>query len=488
MFLTSKCIERNLKKLQSPINNNTTIAEELSSPLCWAINRCLHEGIFPNELKLAKVVPIHKKDDKNKECNYRPISILPVFSKVFETVIKNRLVNYFERFDVFSSSQHGYRKGKSTVTAVTAVVESILEAMDEREYTELVAYDLSKAFDCVNHEVLLQKLWHYGIRGTPHDLLRSYLQGRKQAVWWQNGISTKRDVTIGVPQGSILGPLLFIIYVNDLPQNINSEVFIYADDTSLLMKGAKNEIVSARQTVLESVETWFAVNKLKINNDKNQSLTFSTTKGEEKEVINLLGLKVDSGLGWSEHIQSLCGTLSRALYAIRKIKNVSTHNATRCAYYANFHSVATYGISVWGASSELERVLVLQKSAVRILCGLGYRDSCREFFKREGILTVVSVYILSVVRLVHQSSPKLTRGVDLHNYNTRQKEKFVIPKHRLKLTQQSANFNGLKFYNHLPNSLKQLSDKKFKTAVKKILLKTTIYNISEYFGISHVDQ
>lgn len=359
-------------------------------------------------------------------------------------------------------------------------MECIFDARDNKLTAEITACDLSKAFDCVSHNILLKKLQYYGIRGNAYNILKSYLENRKQTVWWQNNYSAQRAVEVGVPQGSILGPLLFIIYINDLPNNIaNSKTCIYADDTSILVKGMGKDVQCKRTNALKSAENWFKTNKLKLNAEKTKSLTIGD---KQEETINLLGINVDGGLTWRSHIDMLCIKLSRAIYSIRVMRQVSTQQAAKLTYYANFHSIASYGVTIWGRSSDFERVLILQKKALRTLCGMRNSESCRETFKRERILTIASVYILSCVKYVHTNQMRFTRNEEFHQYDTRNRKYFVVPHHRLCMTQRGVDYWGVKMYNHLPAEVKALNKTRFKKRVRELLLKNTIYNMNEYFS------
>lgn len=193
---------------------------------------------------------------------------------------------------------------------------------------------------------------------------------------------------------------------------------------------------------------------------------------------------MDERLGWTEHITTLCKKLTKAIYAIRTIKNVSTHQAAKYTYYSHFHSVASYGVIVWGMSPAAERVQILQKKAIRTLCNLHYRDSCREVFKSEKILTITSVYILCCVKFVRANSSRFTKNEEVHNYNTRNKESFTIPHHRLTVAQQGVDYWGAKLYNHLPTEVKNMSNKKFGKAVKELLMKETFYEVSDFLNSS----
>lgn len=450
------------------------------TPLTQVLNRCLCEAVFPHQLKMAKVIPVFKKGDKELPQNYRPISILPVFSKIFESIIKNKIIGFLEKHNLLSDNQHGYRRGRSTTTAMLSLTKSILEARDDEEVAELTMCDLSKAFDSVPHSELISKLEYYGIRGNAGKLMESYLQNRKQVVYWRHKYSKEETVKCGVPQGSILGAILFMLYINDLPEYVAGDVILYADDTSFLLRGAKEEIATQKRISLDSMKKWCDSNKLKLNEEKTQTLTITGQTRENKESIKFLGVFLDNDFKWESHVEELCKRLSSAIFTIRKIKSIVSHRAAKNTYYANFHSVATYGLLVWGMSSAAMRVQALQKKAIRALCGLNYSDSCREKFKSEKILTITSAYILACVDYVHTNQDKFTKNANFHNYSTRYRENLSIPKHRINITQQAVDYWGPKIYNHLPNNIKSSSSKKFKRSVKELLLKETYYKIDEF--------
>jgi hypothetical protein len=297
----------------------------------------------------------------------------------------------------------------------------------------------------------MDKLYFYGVRGSGYELLKSYLSDRRQYVEFEGHTSNALCIEQGVPQGSVLGPLLFIIYMNDLAANLSSdEVCLYADDTSILVKGeTREEMLLKAKIAMQEAEDWFAVNNLSLNKNKTQHLEFTTRKLESIE-IKLLGLHLDSGLDWSAHVAALARKLSAAIFSLRRIKQLSNYQAAYLAYISNFHSVAVYGIEFWGRSAGASRIYLLQKKAIRLLSDLRQDESCREAFCKTKILTLQSEYILRVAKHVHSNNENFSKCGDTHSYATRYRDRLKLPYHRIKKTQKYADYWGCKIYNHLP--------------------------------------
>ena len=208
-----------------PMNIIKSSFKYISNPLLHLINLSFSKGVFPDQLKIAKLIPVFKADDPELFSNYRPISLLTNFSKFFEKIMHNRLVLFAERFNILYHNQFGFRRGHSTSHALVHLINNIASAIDHNEATAGVFLDLSKAFDTLNHEILFSKLEHYGIRGLALKWIKSYFLHRKQFVQYINVSSSLQTIKCGVPQGSILGPLFFIFYINDLC--FNAQCFRY---------------------------------------------------------------------------------------------------------------------------------------------------------------------------------------------------------------------------------------------------------------------
>ena len=226
------------------------LKDQLVQPLTFLINQSIRESIFPNDLKIAKVIPLFKKGDKELIDNYRPISLLPVISKIYERVLFNQLMTIFTGNDLFHGSQYGYRSNHSTQLAALELVDRVTKALESKdsEHSLAVFMDLSKAFDTIDHEILLQKLSHYGLGPKSLLLLRSYLSDRKQFVSINGFESDLRNISTGVPQGSILGPLLFImIYIRPVPMLTPSAMLM----TPLFSLTSKDFLMNLRILILK---------------------------------------------------------------------------------------------------------------------------------------------------------------------------------------------------------------------------------------------
>ena len=251
----------------------------LSVILANIFNQSITNGVYPDSLKIARVSPIHKKGDVTDPNNYRPISVLNLLNKIFEKIIHKRLYKYLTKFNLIYKYQFGFRERYSTMHALVELTDRIKDAIDKKLLTCGIFVDLSKAFDTVNHNILLDKLSHYGIRGNLHNLFSSYLSNRKQFVRVNNVNSDLKDITCGVPQGSVLGPLLFLLYINDLA-NCCPEVFfrIFADDTGIFFHCKDiTTLSSLAEKIIQNISRWFECNKLTSNANKTSYIVFRSS-------------------------------------------------------------------------------------------------------------------------------------------------------------------------------------------------------------------
>ena len=247
----------------------------ISDFLAYMFNNFVSLGVYPSLLKTAKVIPLYKKESKEECSNYRPISLLMHINKVFEKLIHRRLYRFLQKHNILNQNQYGFRKNSSTTYAIYDLIENKLKNLDENLYTCALYIDLSKAFDTVNHSILLKKLDHHGIRGVPLELFKSYLSNRKQYTCVNGSKSQELPFEIGVPQGSVLGPLLFLLYINDLPCASQLLTKLFADDTCLIFSAKTiDQLEIMINQEMMKMHNWMTSNKLSINYSKTKYMLF----------------------------------------------------------------------------------------------------------------------------------------------------------------------------------------------------------------------
>lgn len=458
--------------------------ESLIEPLTVLFNKCVNEGVWPDSFKITKIFPLHKKGDLNCPDNFRPIAIVPIISKIFEIIIKRNLSSYCETKHIFSDSQFGFRKNRSTLKALLSMVEVIVDGFDEGLHSNATMCDLSKAFDCVNTQILLHKLEYYGIRGNVLKLFSSYLSNRKQYVSLNGTESGLLQVENGVPQGSVLGPILFLLYINDLPYSVgDSSCIIFADDTTLITKGDDSNSGS-----LQLAKNWFTANKLKLNETKTQHINFTTDKWAPKSESKVLGLILDTRLEWSPHIDYLCSKLSSQIFCLKQLSRSLPSGILRTVYFAIIHSHLTCGITLWGNSNAANRLFILQKAAVRSIEGAPYGTSCLPLFKKFQIMPLPCIYIFHSLLQIHRGLNKFQTHSDVHAYNTRNAHNLIQSYSRTRTTQ--INKVDVRLYNHFVQcfnnvNVTSISFNKFHKLCKKFLLDNLFYSVNDYFNWSN---
>jgi hypothetical protein len=412
--------------------------------------------------------------------NYRPISLLPSFSKIFEKVIFIRIYKHLNDNNVLAKELFGFRQHSSTEKAIYELLNKILNALNNRSMTGGIFCDLEKAFDCGNHYILLTKLKFYGMMGPAHKLITSYLHTRYQRVIintrnkYDNTASDWKKINNGVPQGSILGPSLFLVYINDLPLFLNriSTPIIFADDTSVLITSQNpRDFNIITNEILQKLDKWFKINLLSLNFDKTHIIHFKTKNTHITEVsvkyndkliyslnnIKFLGMFINDTATWSTHLDQLTNKLSSACYAVRVMKEYMPLKTLIMIYYAYFHSLMNYGLIFWGNSPYSIHIFRLQKKIIRIITSTRNRESCRSWFKRLKILSLQSQYIYSILSFVTDNMKQFTSNFTVHNKKTRQNMNLHLPSSKLTLYQKGTYHMAIiKFiivFQHKRNSL-----------------------------------
>ena len=478
------------------------ISNQLVMPLAYLFNLSFTTGEVPEQLKIAKVIPVYKKGERNLPENYRPISLLSIFDKIMEKLMYARLSNFLENNKVLYKYQFGFRKNHSTSQAVMELIDDIYQHRDNHQVSMGIYLDLKKAFDTVNHSILLKKLEIYGIRGIILKWFTSYLSNRTQYTVLNKYQSKQECINYGVPQGSVLGPLLFLVYVNDIQFAISgSEIVVklFADDTNLFLHSTDlAELFDRANVNMTRLYNWFIANRLSLNLDKTCYSLFGC-RNEDLAVFNLyvsgkairnvecckyLGIFIDSELKWQEHIDFIHNKLVKFTSIFYKIRIKLPYEILKMIYFAFVHSHIFYGIEVYGntTANRLSKLKVLNNKLLRILQYKPFRTHVSELYRTYHTLPIDLLHDYQIMLFMHcyvYNRSKLPvvfhkyfeENESVHNHNTRQKHDFHTHIVHSETGKKSIKYKGSKLWNALPIDMKNISSKYlFKKKAKDYLL------------------
>jgi hypothetical protein len=418
------------------------VAIEISFPLCHIFNLSLSSGNFPSKLKQSRIVPILKTG--NSECcdNYRPISLLSSLSKVLEKIVQIKLVNHLESNNLLYKHQYGFLRGKCTEHNLLHVTNKITEALNDGKFCIGIFLDLKKAFDVCSHEILLKKLEKgFGIKGSVLLWFKNYLSNRPKIVDINGSLSQPKNINISVLQGSILGPIHFLWYINDLPNVTNLDTFLFADDTSGLKSGNNlPELIAQCNIELQKMANWFRANKMCVNTSKTKFIIFHT-KGKKVDLqgsnlvfdnneigkipdpglvsplericnsnqnladksYKLLGVYFDEHLTFEHHVRHICSKLSKSLFYLNRAKCFVDKQSLKMLYFSLVHSNLLYCIGTTSVMNQtnFKKIKLLQKKAIRIVAGVNYNANTAPLFYELKILPYNKLLKLFICKFMH---------------------------------------------------------------------------------------
>jgi exonuclease III len=466
------CIPSKICKLAAPV---------IAQPLHYLFNTSLEKGMLPNQWKWGKVTPIYKDGPETNPTNYRPITVLPVIMKVFEKFVHNQLYQYVKENNILNPFQSGFRPAHSTSTALLDVTEYLYGNMDKGLLTGVIFLDLKKAFDTVDVDILLHKLSDIGVDDIVYQWFHDYLKTRRQSVFLNGTTSASMPIDYGVPQGSILGPLLFTLYINDLPKALTqTKVVLYADDTAIFYASKDiHEIQKALTDDLFRAQTWLDENKLTLNASKTKTMLFGTPQRlrrslhfkietadytlEHVSVFKYLGAWLDSSLNWEHHINKMHSKVSQRLGVLKRVRPYMSVKTTKLLYNALVLPLLDYVNVIWSNCGKtlFDRVQRIQNRAARTILRCHPRTSKADMLSTLGWLSCKQRTdmhsAIMYYKILNDLAPPyltnlITRVDQIHNHNTRSNsgKNMFIPPIKSNSGKKCFSYSGAILWNSIP--------------------------------------
>ena len=471
------------------------VIHEIKAPLLFIFNLSLSVGTFPNGLKQSRVTPLYKSESKSQPNNYRPISVLSIFSKIFEKLVTTRLELFFEENNIINSVQFGFQKYKSTTSAILKLSDYVLNSFDNQNFVISVFLDFKKAFDTVNHSILLKKLEHYGVRGVALDWFSSYLHCRTQHTKFMNSCSSNLPITHSIPQGSVLGPILFNIYINDLVNALDSlNIILFADDSCLYLSHKHLDfLINTVNEELVSVSNWLNANKLSLNLNKSHYMIFNRNRDlhenhppitinnqpiNKQNQTKFLGITLQSNLKWNIHISNITNKLNKYASIFYQVRNNFDQKHLVILYYSLAYSQLAYANIIWGHTYKtyLNSLFIAQKRIIRTILFRSKTHHTNQDFINLSILKLREINIYFSAIFVFKSLNNLTFPIDYFishqvNYNLRNISDLVPSFSSSTQGQTSPKYYCSLIWNSLPPYIRNKpSVSSFKSALRLYLL------------------